>query len=181
MNGRPRPHTWDTHEVLRFCLIMGPLSSVFDIATFIVLVRGFAASAEVLRTAWFVESMATQILVVFLIRTALPAWVSRPNPVLVASSLATLGAAIVIALAPAGHGLGKTTHDNPTAGDRVGGCGSSASSSTSPAAAEAGHRSSRFRRSRVRSGTNADLEGSGLCMHDYLQGQLEPSRGDRHG
>jgi Mg2+-importing ATPase len=100
-----RPHTWDIHEVVRFTMIMGPLSSVFDIATFIVLLHGFGASAEVFRTAWFVESMATQILVVFLIRTALPAWVSRPNRVLVATSLTALGVAVVIALTPAGRGL----------------------------------------------------------------------------
>ncbi|WQO29837.1 magnesium-translocating P-type ATPase [Microvirga lotononidis] len=101
-----RPHTWDMHELLRFSLIMGPLSSVFDIATFIVLLQGFGASAEVFRTGWFVESTATQILVVFLIRTTLPAWISWPNKVLVASSLGTLNVALLIALSPLGRGLG---------------------------------------------------------------------------
>lgn len=94
------------HEVLRFSLIMGPLSSAFDIATFVLLLHGFGASAEVFRTAWFVESMATQILAVFLIRTALPALISRPNRVLVASSLTALGAAIAIALTATGRELG---------------------------------------------------------------------------
>lgn len=101
-----KPHTWDMRSVLRFSLIMGPLSSVFDIATFVLLLYGFGASADVFRTAWFVESMATQILVVFLIRTTLPAWISKPNRALVASSLTTLGLAMLIALTPAGHGLG---------------------------------------------------------------------------
>lgn len=101
-----RPHTWDMHEVLRFSLIMGPLSSVFDIATFIVLQQGFEAPAEIFRTAWFVESMATQILVVFLIRTAFPAWIGKPNRALVASSLAALSVALLVALTPLGRGLG---------------------------------------------------------------------------
>ncbi|WP_262029275.1 HAD-IC family P-type ATPase [Microvirga sp. Mcv34] len=101
-----RPHSWNMHELLRFSLIMGPLSSVFDIATFVVLLQGFGASAEVFRTGWFVESTVTQILVVFLIRTSLPAWVSWPNRVLVASSLATLGVALLLALSPLGSRLG---------------------------------------------------------------------------
>ncbi len=101
-----RPHSWDMHEVLRFSLVMGPLSSVFDIATFLLLLHGFAASAEIFRTAWFVESMVTQILVVFLIRTALPAWISMPNRALVASSLASLAVALLLALTSLGRGLG---------------------------------------------------------------------------
>jgi len=101
-----RPHVWNMRDVLRFSLIMGPLSSAFDIATFIVLLHGFGASAEVFRTAWFVESMATQILVVFLIRTGMPIWVSRPNPVLVASSLTALAGALALALTPARRALG---------------------------------------------------------------------------
>ncbi|MBB4038733.1 Mg2+-importing ATPase [Microvirga flocculans] len=104
-----RPHSWNMHEVLRFSLIMGPLSSLFDIATFVILLHVFGASAEVFRTGWFLESMATQILVVFLIRTALPAWISRPNRALVATSLGSLGLAILLALSPVGHWLGFFT------------------------------------------------------------------------
>ncbi|MBF9232893.1 magnesium-translocating P-type ATPase [Microvirga alba] len=101
-----RPHNWDMNSVLRFSLIMGPLSSIFDIATFIVLILGFGAAAAEFRTAWFVESMATQILVVFLIRTALPVWKSRPNRVLVIISLTALAVANLIALTPIGLKLG---------------------------------------------------------------------------
>ena len=55
-------------KVLRFTFVMGPLSSLFDVATFALLRLWFDAGVEVFRTAWFLESMATQILVIFLIR-----------------------------------------------------------------------------------------------------------------
>ncbi|MBX6744870.1 MAG: HAD-IC family P-type ATPase, partial [Acetobacteraceae bacterium] len=102
-----RPHGWDMAEVLRFTLVMGPLSSVFDLATFAILRLGFGASPEAFRTAWFVESMATQILVIFLIRAAAPVWVAaRPHPVLVATSLGALAVALTLALSPVGAALG---------------------------------------------------------------------------
>ena len=101
-----RPREWDMGGILRFTLVMGALSSVFDIATFAVLIWGFKAGPELFRTAWFVESMATQILVIFIIRTYGPAWVSRAHPVLVASSLMALAVALVIALTPLGTAFG---------------------------------------------------------------------------
>src|SRR5690606_19461362 len=95
------PHAWDMPAVLRFTLVMGPLSSVFDLATFAVLLWGFGAAPEEFRTAWFIESMATQILVIFLIRTAGPAWrASPPHPVLAATSLGALAVALFLALGP---------------------------------------------------------------------------------
>jgi Mg2+-importing ATPase len=101
-----RPRSWDLGEILRFTLVMGSLSSVFDLVTFAVLMNGFHAEAETFRTAWFVESIATQILVIFAIRTWGWAWASRPDRVLVATSLLTLIAAIALALTPLGDGLG---------------------------------------------------------------------------
>ena len=108
-----RPHGWEMSELLRFTLIMGPLSSLFDMATFVVLLRGFHASAEVFRTAWFVESMATQILVIFVIRTTAAAWRSRPHRMLVATSLAALAASFALALTPLGHVFGFVALDPP--------------------------------------------------------------------
>ena len=63
------PRAWDMHGILRFTLIMGALSSLFDLATFAVLLKVFDAGAAEFRTAWFVESIVTQILVIFIIRT----------------------------------------------------------------------------------------------------------------
>jgi Mg2+-importing ATPase len=101
-----RPHGWAMAELLRFTLVMGPLSSLFDIAMFVILLRGFHASAETFRTAWFVESMTTQILVIFLIRTARPWWTSRPQAALVATSLGALAVAFAFVLTPLGSPLG---------------------------------------------------------------------------
>ncbi len=58
-----RPQRWRMHDIVRFAGVMGPLSSVFDLATFGVLFLWFQTSAEVFRTGWFVESIATQTLV----------------------------------------------------------------------------------------------------------------------
>ncbi|RUP00439.1 magnesium-translocating P-type ATPase [Hyphomicrobium sp.] len=101
-----KPHAWNIGSVLGFTLIMGPLSSLFDITTFVMLSTVFKADVEVFRTAWFVESIATQILVIFVIRTALPFWTSRPSPILAATSLGALFGAVVLALTPLGRPLG---------------------------------------------------------------------------
>jgi Mg2+-importing ATPase len=100
------PRVWDLGEILRFTLVMGSLSSVFDLITFTVLLKGFHVGADTFRTAWFVESITTQILVIFIIRTWGWAWASRPDRVLVATSFITLVAAIALALTPLGHALG---------------------------------------------------------------------------
>lgn len=101
-----RPHSWDMRDVLHFTLVMGPLSSLFDLATFAVLWLGFGAPEGMFRTAWFVESIATQILVIFIVRTAGATLASRPHPLLVASSLGALALALLVALTPLGHVLG---------------------------------------------------------------------------
>lgn len=94
------PHGWDMRDVLRFTVVMGPLSSLFDLATFAILRGIFEAGPELFRTAWFVESLSTQILVIFLIRTAGAPWSSRPHPVLVATSLGALAVGLFAALGP---------------------------------------------------------------------------------
>jgi Mg2+-importing ATPase len=98
-----RPQAWDMRQVLRFTLVMGPLSSLFDGATFYLLLRVFGAGVEEFRTAWFVESIITQVLVIFVIRTARPFWSSRPHPVVVVTSLGALAVALLVALTPLGR------------------------------------------------------------------------------
>lgn len=101
-----RPHGLEMSELLRFTLIMGPLSSVFDIAAFLILLHGFHATPEVFRTAWFIESMATQILVIFLIRTSAPFWKGTPHRILIFTSLGALAVAFAFALTPLGAPFG---------------------------------------------------------------------------
>ena len=100
------PRAWDMGEILRFTAVMGSLSSLFDMATFAILVFAFEAPPDLFRTAWFLESIATQILVIFVIRTHGPAWISRPHPVLIATSLVALAGAIILVISPIAATLG---------------------------------------------------------------------------
>jgi Mg2+-importing ATPase len=95
-----RPRGWDMPGLMRFTAIMGPLSSLFDIATFGLLLWLFHVDVAVFRAAWFIESMATQVLVVFIIRTARPAWISRPHVALTVTALAGLAVALVLPFLP---------------------------------------------------------------------------------
>ena len=101
-----RPQLWDMRGLLRFAAIMGPLSSLFDFLTFGALVFVFKASPEEFRTTWFLESMATQILVIFIIRTNGRPWQNLPEPVLAASSLAALAVAMILPFTPIGAWFG---------------------------------------------------------------------------
>jgi P-type Mg2+ transporter len=101
-----RPQLWSMSRLVRFAAIMGPLSSVFDFLTFGALLYLFKASPDEFRTAWFLESMATQILVIFIIRTNGPLWSSHPDPVLTASSLIALLVAMLLPFTPAGAWFG---------------------------------------------------------------------------
>ncbi|MDB5545556.1 MAG: Cation-transporting ATPase, partial [Hyphomicrobiales bacterium] len=100
---------WDMRAVLRFTLIMGPLSSLFDLATFYLLYAVFHADPAMFRTAWFVESIATQVLVIFIIRTSKPIWASRPHWVPTATALGALALALGLALSPLGRFAGFTS------------------------------------------------------------------------
>ena len=93
-----RPSHWDIGFIRRFMLVFGPVSSVFDFLTFAVMLRVFHAGAPEFRTGWFVESLATQTLIIFAIRTRRVPFVrSHPSMPL---TLAALGAVAVGALLP---------------------------------------------------------------------------------
>ncbi|CAN5587624.1 magnesium-translocating P-type ATPase [soil metagenome] len=101
-----RPRAWDMRGLTRFTAIMGPLSSVFDIATFGLLLGVFHANVAQFRAAWFIESMASQILVIFVIRTAGPALASRAHPALTVSALGGLAVALALPFLPWAEILG---------------------------------------------------------------------------
>jgi Mg2+-importing ATPase len=103
-----KPQVWDLGALARFAGVMGPLSSAFDLLTFAGLLLLFHAAPEEFRTAWFVESMATQILVIFIIRTNGRPWSNRPHPALTVSSLAALALAIILPFSAAGACFGFT-------------------------------------------------------------------------
>ena len=101
-----KPQRWQMKDIIRFALVMGPLSSLFDLATFAALFLLFRSTPEVFRTGWFLESIATQTLVVFLIRTRGRPWRDMPNPILTASTLGALVVALGIPFSPLGHWFG---------------------------------------------------------------------------
>jgi P-type Mg2+ transporter len=92
-----RPSQWDTRFIRRFMAFFGPISSVYDFMTFGVMLWVFHAGPSLFRTGWFVESLATQSLVIFVIRTRrVPFYKSKPSrPLLIATvSCAALGVAL---------------------------------------------------------------------------------------
>jgi P-type Mg2+ transporter len=102
-----RPTRWDVGFIRRFMLFFGPISSLFDFATFAIMLWVFHAGPALFRSGWFVESLATQTLVIFAIRTRrIPFFRSRPStPVLLAAvGVAAIGAALPFT--PLAHVLG---------------------------------------------------------------------------
>jgi len=94
------PQRWDMRDLLRFAAIMGPLSSCFDLLTFGLLYWVLQMGEAAFRTGWFIESIATQVLVIFLIRTGVSAWRDRPDPILTVTTLVALAAALAVPLSP---------------------------------------------------------------------------------
>ena len=93
-----RPAAWDMRFIRRFMSVFGPISSIFDFLTFWVMLSVLDAGHTEFRTGWFVESIATQTLVIYVIRTRrVPFFTSRPSlPML----LVPTGAALVGAVLP---------------------------------------------------------------------------------
>jgi P-type Mg2+ transporter len=100
------PRHWDMTFIRNFMLIIGPVSSVFDFLTFYVMLAVFDAGEALFHTGWFIESMATQVLVIFIIRTRKNPFRSRPNSWLVACSLTVVAVAVLLPFTPAGVYLG---------------------------------------------------------------------------
>ncbi len=100
------PVSWDVKLIERFMLVFGPLSSVFDFLTFYAMLRLFGATAPLFQTGWFVESMVTQLLVVFCIRTRRLAVRSRPGKFLFGITLGAVVLAIVLPLLPIANCFG---------------------------------------------------------------------------
>lgn len=102
-----RPAHWDVALIRRFMLVFGPISSVFDFMTFGVMLWVFDASAALFRSGWFVESLATQTLVLFVIRTRRsPFTRSRPSVPLLLSTLTVVAVGAILPATPLAADLG---------------------------------------------------------------------------
>lgn len=104
-----RPSHWDTKFIRRFMAFFGPISSIFDFATFAVMLLVFKAGPDLFRTGWFVESLATQSLVVFLIRTRrVPFFRSRASTPLALTTIAVVLVGALLPYTPLANFLGFT-------------------------------------------------------------------------
>lgn len=102
-----RPSHWDLHLIRRFMTIFGPISSLFDFLTFAVMLHVFDADADLFRAGWFIESLATQSLVIFIIRTKkVPFFRSRASVWLTMSTLGVVAVAMYLPLSFLGATLG---------------------------------------------------------------------------
>jgi Mg2+-importing ATPase len=91
-----QPHTLDVQQVQNFMWMIGPISSLFDFLTFWVLLKLFAANEALFQSGWFIESMCTQVLVIFVIRTRGNPFKHAPHPLLMGTSMLVVLCAIAL-------------------------------------------------------------------------------------
>jgi Mg2+-importing ATPase len=110
-----KPRRWNLDVVRKFMYVFGPLSSIFDFITFGLLLWVFHADEKLFHTGWFVESLATQTLVIFIIRTAHPLrdW---PHPALAATTLFATAIAVALPYTPLAPWLGFVAPSAPFMG-----------------------------------------------------------------
>ncbi len=107
------PHRWNIGFIRRFMLVFGILSSLFDFVTFGVLLLLLSADADLFRTGWFIESILSAVLVVFVLRTQLAVRQSRPARSLALASLLVAGIAVILPYTPLAALLGFQALDLP--------------------------------------------------------------------
>jgi Mg2+-importing ATPase len=95
-----KPRRWDVRAIRRFMLAFGPLSSVFDLATFAVLLLVLHASPQQFRTGWFLESVISACLIVLVLRSRRSFFASRPGKWLVAATLAIIAVTLALPFTP---------------------------------------------------------------------------------
>jgi Mg2+-importing ATPase len=101
------PKKWDMAFIKKFIMVFGPISSLFDFLTFFVLLFIFNAQASLFQTAWFIESICTQTLVIFVIRTrVVPFYQSRPSRLLLGSTFLIVAIACILPFTVLGNIFG---------------------------------------------------------------------------
>jgi Mg2+-importing ATPase len=91
-----KPRRWDLKYIKRFMIVFGLQSSVFDLLTFGILIFVYHASPEEFRTAWFMESLLTEILILLVVRTQKAFFRSRPSRYLLLACAFTFGIAVML-------------------------------------------------------------------------------------
>jgi Mg2+-importing ATPase len=106
------PRRWDIGNLMKFMLFIGPISSIFDYVTFATMIFAFGAwnDPALFQTGWFVESLATQTLIIHIIRTArIPFIESRASKELMATTIIIVAIGILLPFTGLGHALGFTS------------------------------------------------------------------------
>lgn len=103
-----KPQRWNVKMIRDFMIYIGPLSSIYDFLTFFALLRLFHASEQFFHSGWFVESLATQTLVIFVIRTARNPFRSRPSLALTLTTLSVVLFGTVLPFTSLGGLMGFT-------------------------------------------------------------------------
>ncbi|MFA5163554.1 MAG: magnesium-translocating P-type ATPase [Patescibacteria group bacterium] len=102
-----KPKHWDIRFIKRYMIVFGPISSLFDFLTFFLLYKIFALSGGAFQAGWFIESLATQTLVIYIIRTKkIPFLQSAPSWALVSTTLAAVGTGLLFVMTNLKHILG---------------------------------------------------------------------------
>src|SRR5262249_26337955 len=101
-----KPRRWSIDLIRRFMLWIGPVSSAYDFLTFWVLLDVFRAGEALFHTGWFVESLATQTLVIFVIRTAASPLKSRPSAALATTTIVIVAIGLALPFVPGTQVLG---------------------------------------------------------------------------
>jgi Mg2+-importing ATPase len=100
------PQRWNIDYVQRFMIVFGLISTVFDMLTFGFLMVMTKETAAIFQTGWFVESLITELAIVLVIRTAKPAWKSRPGRWLLISTIAVIVLALSVPYLPGADWFG---------------------------------------------------------------------------
>ncbi|MSZ39473.1 MAG: HAD-IC family P-type ATPase, partial [Actinobacteria bacterium] len=102
-----RPSHWNIGMIRRFMLTFGPISSIFDFATFALMILVFHAGEAEFQSGWFVESLATESLIVFVVRTRrVPFFRSLPSTGLIASVIAVVTIGCYLPYSPLAESIG---------------------------------------------------------------------------
>jgi len=103
-----RPQILNVSLIRNYMIAFGPVSSIFDFLTFAVMIFIFKAGPALFQTAWFIESLFTQTLVIFAIRThTVPFFKSKPSRILLFNVIIILAIAIALPyFAPVAHLFG---------------------------------------------------------------------------
>jgi Mg2+-importing ATPase len=95
-----KPQKWNVKLIRNYMIVFGSISSAFDIVTFIVLEVGFHAKVHEFQSAWFVGSILTEVVVLFVLRTRRPFFRSRPSRWIIVASIVVAVVACYLPYSP---------------------------------------------------------------------------------